>query len=182
MMLATAMTRMRRPYPALSTGAASGLEGRGIASEAPLQRWLARPAPVAVGLRPQYHHLAGLRDPVLLDRPDAQCEAHESEEAHDDQHKTPVRHVPGHAEGVHGDYGRRANAYQIVEPPEVEAAKREELDQALWPPEAEVELVRSEHAQEQRQHERRELRLPLSAALRVGPVLVALAEGQSRPR
>merc|ERR1719222_937025 len=92
-----------------------------------------------------------------VDGPDANGEANEARKAYHRQDESILVNVSSKPEVAAGVHGRRPDPHQVVEPPEAQTAERDQLDEPQLP-EAEVDLVRAEHAEEHRQRERGDLR------------------------
>mmetsp|Transcript_18140 Transcript_18140/g.49769 ORF Transcript_18140/g.49769 Transcript_18140/m.49769 type:complete len:239 (-) Transcript_18140:287-1003(-) len=125
----------------------------------------------------EHHQLACLLDSLLLDGAYAQEESGECHQADDSEDERKVVEIVRSLELARGDDWRGANAHDVEDVPNSGAAEGEELHGPKHVI-AKVKLVSAENTQEDGQQKCHELRLPLRAALGVGPIGITLAEAQ----
>mmetsp|Transcript_18139 Transcript_18139/g.49765 ORF Transcript_18139/g.49765 Transcript_18139/m.49765 type:complete len:239 (-) Transcript_18139:287-1003(-) len=125
----------------------------------------------------EHQQVACLHETLPFDGTDAQEESEEYHQADDGEDEGEVVEIVRNPEVARAVDWRRTNANNVEDVPNSSAAEREELHDPRHVI-AKVKLVRPEKTQEDGQQECNELRLPLRAALGVGPIGITLAEAQ----
>mmetsp|Transcript_123860 Transcript_123860/g.263958 ORF Transcript_123860/g.263958 Transcript_123860/m.263958 type:complete len:224 (+) Transcript_123860:51-722(+) len=111
-----------------------------------------------VALEKQF--LVGLLDPLTAEGPEADAEAQGYREDDHRQGEDPMGQVWSQPEAGRCEHRCRADANEIVSPPNAETAQRQKLQEHTRPPIAEVDQVRPERTEEHRQREGLRLRPP----------------------